>query len=158
MHVREVHQAERDWLRAVLRQRWADDIVVAGGRVRRPAELPALVALDDTGERVGIATYSVHRATAELVTLDALRPAAGVGRPLLAAVAAAAREVGATRLQVTTTNDNTAALRFYQRAGFRLVTLRPGAVEEARAIKPSIPARGYDEIPIRDELDLALDL
>ena len=32
-----------------------------------------------------------------------------------------------------TTNDNLAALRFYQRRGFRLAGLRPGAVDEVRA-------------------------
>ena len=32
-----------------------------------------------------------------------------------------------------TTNDNLAALHFYQRRGFRLADLRPGAVDEARA-------------------------
>jgi len=46
----------------------------------------------------------------------------------------------------------------YQRAGFRLVDLRPGAGDEARSRKPSIPATGNYGIPIRDELDLMLDL
>ena len=58
-----------------------------------------------------------------------------------------------------TTNDNTGALRFYQRASFRLAALRPGAVDEARGtVKPSIPATGADGIAIRDEIDLVLDL
>ena len=39
-----------------------------------------------------------------------------------------------------TTSDNLVALRFYQRAGFRMAELRPGAVDAARArLKPSIP-------------------
>jgi hypothetical protein len=59
---------------------------------------------------------------------------------------------------VTTTNDNLAALRFYQRAGFRFAELRPGAVSEARSLKPSIPETGNDGIPIRDEIDLVLEL
>ena len=48
-----------------------------------PAELPALVSVDDSGERVGIATYTVDGDTAELVTIDALTPGAGVGRRVL---------------------------------------------------------------------------
>jgi ribosomal protein S18 acetylase RimI-like enzyme len=62
-----------------------------------------------------------------------VRAGAGVGRQLLDAVAASARAAGAARLLVMTTNDNLAALRFYQRRGFRLADLRPGAVDEARA-------------------------
>jgi hypothetical protein len=50
------------------------------------------------------------------------------------------------------------ALRFYQRAGFRLTAFRAGAVEESRKIKPGIPALGHDDIPIRDELELEMKL
>jgi RimJ/RimL family protein N-acetyltransferase len=62
------------------------------------------------------------------------------------------------RLRVTATNDNTRALRLYQRAGFRLTALRAGAVTESRKLKPGIPERGLDDIPITDELELQMDL
>jgi GNAT superfamily N-acetyltransferase len=64
------------------------------------------------------------------------------------------RLVAEWRLRLTTTNDNLDALRFYQRRGFRLVALRPGAVDAARALKPEIPVTGAHGIPLRDELDL----
>ncbi|MFN8098395.1 MAG: hypothetical protein U0Q21_08930 [Dermatophilaceae bacterium] len=38
--------------------------------------------------------------------------------------------------------------------GFRLVRLRPGAVDLARRIKRSIPRIRFGGTPIRDELDL----
>lgn len=158
MYVRGVRDDERVWLRATLSERWGGETAVGRGRVRKPVELDALVAVDELGERVGLATYVVDGAVAELVTIDALQPGAGVGRRLLEAVAAAARAAGAGRLLVMTTNDNLAALRFYQRAGFRLAELRPGAVDEARSLKPSIAATGNDGIPIRDEIDLVLEL
>jgi GNAT superfamily N-acetyltransferase len=141
-----------------LRERWGADIVTGRGRTWAPGELSALVAVDESGARVGLATYAVEGDTAELVTIDALVAVVGAGRHLLDAVAAAARAAGATQIRVMTTNDNLPALRLYQRAGFRLTELRPGAVDQARAIKPTIPATGHDDIPIRDELDLALDL
>ncbi len=60
---------------------------------------------------------------------------------------------------LTTTNDNLDALRFYQRRGFRLVALRPGAVDVARRdLKPELPDIGTHGIPMRDELDLELTL
>jgi ribosomal protein S18 acetylase RimI-like enzyme len=158
VEVRELRDDERPWLRATLRERWGDEIVVGRGRVRYPAELPALVAVDDSGVRVGLASYEVEGTTAEVVTIDALRTGAGVGRRLLDAVAEAARAAGARRLLVMTTNDNLVALRFYQRAGLRLAALRPGAVDEARSLKPSIATTGRDGIPIRDEIDLVLAL
>jgi hypothetical protein len=60
---------------------------------------------------------------------------------------------------LVTTNDNLVALRFYQRRGFRLSALRPGAVDEARRrLKPAIPDAGAFGIPLRDELELELRL
>ena len=157
--MREVRDDERTWLRATIQERWGDEIVAGRGRVRTLHELPAIVAVDDSGERVGFATYVVEGPLAEIVSIDALRTGAGVGRRLLDAIAASARAAGAERLLVMTTNDNLPALRFYQRAGFRLAELRPGAVDEARAtLKPSIPQTGIDEIPLRDEIDLVLEL
>jgi hypothetical protein len=58
-----------------------------------------------------------------------------------------------------TTNDNVDALRFYQRRGFRLARVRPGAVDESRRVlKPEIPTVGAYGIPLRDELELEMGL
>jgi N-acetylglutamate synthase-like GNAT family acetyltransferase len=159
VHVREARDDEQDWLRATIEERWGDEIVVGRGSVWTLHELRAMVAVDDSGERVGVATYVVEGAVAELESIDALRTGAGVGRRLLNATAATARAASAKQLLVMTTNDNLAALRFYQRNGFRLAELRPGAVDEGRAtLKPSIPVTGNDGIPLRDEIDLVLEL
>ena len=158
MEVRSVTDDEREWVRQTVRERWGGETVIGRGRTRRPAELPAVIALDDDGTRLGLATYAVERDTAELVTIDALKPNAGVGAILLGAVTEAARDAGARKVLVMTTNDNLKALRLYQRAGFRLTALRPNAIDEARQLKPEIPDTGHDGIPIRDELDLELKL
>jgi catechol 2,3-dioxygenase-like lactoylglutathione lyase family enzyme len=150
--VRELRDDERPWAAGVLRERWGD-VVVASGRVLRPAELPTLVAEAD-GERAGLATYLVEGADCELATIDALTIGAGIGGPPHAGVAQAARAAGATRLHLITTNDNLPALRLYQRHGFRLAALRPGAIDEARRLKPQISPTGHAGIPIRDELVL----
>jgi ribosomal protein S18 acetylase RimI-like enzyme len=77
----------------------------------------------------------------------------------MSAVVAEARERGCRRLWLVTTNDNTRAIRFYQRFGMVLAAVRVGAVDEARArLKPTIPRAGADDIPIRDELVFELSL
>jgi len=68
------------------------------------------------------------------------------------------RAHGVHRLWVTTTNDNLSALAFYQKRGFHLRHLRPGAVDETRRIKPSIPPVAGNGIPIRDEIELCRNL
>jgi ribosomal protein S18 acetylase RimI-like enzyme len=82
----------------------------------------------------------------------------GIGTALLEAVKGAARAAGCARLILTTTNDNLHALRFYQRRGFVLAGVRLNAIAESRRLKPEIPLTGYDDIPIRDEIELAIGL
>jgi ribosomal protein S18 acetylase RimI-like enzyme len=78
---------------------------------------------------------------------------------LLEAALAAALESGCRVAWLTTTNDNLDALRFYQRRGFRIVGIRPGAIDDARRVlKPQLPATGSYGIPMRDEIDLERDL
>ncbi|MEA2359564.1 MAG: hypothetical protein QOI62_2824 [Solirubrobacteraceae bacterium] len=151
--VRALAEDERPWAAAVLVERWGDDLVVVHGREHRLRELPALVA-EAGGERAGLATYLLGDGVCELMSLDALTVGGGVGGALLEAVADVARATGRRRLRLVTTNDNLPGLRLYQRHGFRLTALRPGALDAARARKPQIPAAGHAGIPIRDELEL----
>ena len=108
---------------------------------------------------VGAATYVVDGDSCELLTLHAQHQFAGVGTALVEAVVEVAREAGCRRLWVVTTNDNVDALRFYQRRGFRLTEVRPGAVDMSReSLKPEIPLVGAHGIPLRDELELEFQL
>ena len=146
-----------DWLRAVFLERWGGEPIVGRGRAHRVDDLEGIAAVIGD-ERVGVLTYRIDVDVCEIVTLDAFREGVGVGRALIEAVTARARAAGASTLLVMTTNDNVGALRFYQRAGFRLNELRSGAVDEARRVKPTIPLIGHHDIPIHDELDLVRNL
>ena len=99
--------------------------------------------------------------SAEITCLAVLPKAQGrgVGRGLLDAAADALRELGVDRVWLVTTNENLAALALYQKAGYRLSALRPGAIDDIRrTIKPVIPEVASNGIPIRDELELTLEL
>jgi GNAT superfamily N-acetyltransferase len=126
------------------------------GGVVDASTLPGWLAESD-GEVVGLLTYLVRDDVAELVTINAFT-GGGVGSALLGALVGECQTTGVSRIRVTTTNDNTPALRFYQRGGFRLTALRVGAVDEARKLKPQISSHGVDGIPIRDEIELVKEL
>ena len=158
MEVIDLDAGERGWLRAVFEDRWGGEPIVGRGRVRRLGELTALAATGEEGVRLGVATYVVEGPQAELVTLDSFVEGIGVGRALIAAVEEAARSSGCERLLVMTTNDNLRALELYQRAGFQIEAVRTGAVAAARALKPCIPERAPNGIPISDEIDLVMRL
>ena len=146
---------------------WAEPLLAAemGGRwqVRRGERVDALRGRGWVAERggqpVGVLTAAARHDGWELVLLLTTERRGGVATALVEHLLAEARSAGAERVWVVTTNDNLGALAFYQRRGFRLVALRPGAVDEARAtLKPEIPATGADDLPVRDELELAVDL
>ena len=77
---------------------------------------------------------------------------------LIDAVKEIAAAAGCKRIWLITTNDNTAALRFYQKYGLALVAVHRNAVEASRRLKPEIPLTGNDGIPIRDEIELEMVL
>jgi ribosomal protein S18 acetylase RimI-like enzyme len=155
--VRPLGNADRSWAGDFLDSH-GSRVVAAHGELLSPVELPGLVAC--AGEdRVGLLTYRMEPEGCEVVSLHSDREGMGAGTALLEEAARLARAAGSSRLWLITTNDNAHALRFYQRRGFRLSALRPGAVDEARrTLKPSIPETGNDGIAIRDELELELPL
>ncbi|WP_127503511.1 GNAT family N-acetyltransferase [Actinoplanes solisilvae] len=153
--VRAAAPEDREIVVSLLTGSWGGTAMVVHGVRHDADELPALIAWLDGGP-VGLLTYVIAADALEVVTLDAALPRAGVGTALLAAAADTARASGADRLWVTTTNDNLDALRFYQRRGLRLTALAPGAVDEARKLKPSIPVIGDNGIALHDELTLEL--
>ena len=157
MEIRPLADADRDWVERLILQRWGDTVVVGRGKVWRPADLPGFGAFDDD-RCVGLVTYEVDGDACEVVTIDALEEGQGTGTALLDAVVGAAREAECSRLQLLTTNNNLRALAFYQKRGFRLVGLVPGAIDEERRRKPSIPKIDSAGLPIRDELHLELRL
>jgi len=150
-------EADRAWLAELWRNEWAGETMVTRGRLYHLADLDARLAWEGTA-RVGAATFRLDDDGCELTSLNAQAPGRGIGTALLAAVEAVARAAGCRRLWLITTNDNVDALRFYQRRGYRLVAVHPGAVDAARQLKPTIPLVGAHGIPIRDELELEKQL
>lgn len=147
----------REWANALIEDHWGSVKVVTRGRVHDTSGLPGFVAVV-SGEPAGLATYSIAGAECELVSLDSLVEGMGIGSALVRATENAAREASCRRLWLITTNDNIAAVRFYQARGFRIAALHLDALEESRRLKPEIPLIGIDGIPLRDEIELELEL
>ncbi|MBA2312341.1 MAG: GNAT family N-acetyltransferase [Actinobacteria bacterium] len=119
---------------------------------------PALLA-EENGELIGVLTYILEEKACEVLTIHVEDSWRGVGTALLEKAEHIALQAGCDVMFLTTTNDNLDALRFYQRRGFQLTRLLPGAVDESRMrLKPTIPMTGAHGIPLRDEIVLRREL
>jgi len=157
MEVRHLTSQDLPRLRQFWTEHWGDKIMIARGNTYHPEQLKGFV-IEDRNEWVGLLTFIVKNEECEVASLDSLREGEGIGSKLIDAVVEEARRQNCKRLFLITTNDNMNALRFYQKRGFELVALYCGAVNESRKIKPSIPLTGFDDIPLRDEIELEINL
>jgi len=144
-------------LRQFWSEQWDGEFVVAHGTIRHPENVAGFVFEKDN-EWIGLVTFVITQDECEITSFDSLCEGQGIGTKLMDAVAGEAQKQNCRRIFLITTNDNMHALRFYQKRGFELVALYRGAVNESRRIKPSIPLTGYDDIPIRDEIELEMKI
>lgn len=153
IRVRAIKASDRPWIRDLLRRKWGSVTVISRGNKHGADRLPGFVA-EGENRRLGLVTYQRGVNEWEIITLDSLREKRGVGTALLHAVQRGALRARCRRVILVTTNDNTDALRFYQKRGFLLVALHRLAASAARKLKPEIPLLGCHGIPVRDEIEL----
>lgn len=155
--VREIVEQDRAWLAQFASERWGASSVVSRGISYELSLLPGFIA-EEQGKCMGVVTYQSRGQACEVVSIDSLRPGQGVGTHLLNAVKDIALQMGCTRLWLITTNDNLNALRFYQKWGLVLVAVHRNALAQSRMLKPEIPLVGDYGIPLRDEIELEMQL
>lgn len=157
VEVRRTSPGDREWVRQVLEQCWYSTKIVSKSRIHDADQLSGFIA-EQSGVRVGLVLYEIANGECEIVTLNSFTEFFGVGSSLIDAVKFVAMASNCRRLWLTTTNDNTQALRFYQKRGFVLTAIYLGAIENSRKLKPNIPMIGYDGIPVKDEIELEMPL
>ncbi len=149
---------DRPWIAETLTGVFASPKVVSKGRVIEDASLLDGFVVDTDGRPIGCALWSEEDGDAELVAIVTTYRGVGAGVALLDAVIEHARESRWHRLWLITTNDNTDAIRLYQRAGWKWVAWHRDAVAMSRALKPELPAIGSHGIPIDHEIEFEYPL
>ncbi len=157
MNIRPLDNAYRPSVNAYVRYLWGGPMIVSRGAMYDSSGLPGFVA-EAEGALLGASLYRTLGDECEVCALFSLVQRRGVGACLMDGVAAAARQSGARRLWLITTNDDTQAIRFYQRYGMTLAALRLNALDETRRQKGELPALGEDGILILHELEFHLAL
>ena len=157
IYIRPINQGDKAWVSSLINEMWGSVNMVVRGSIYHVNELPGFIAILED-EPVGLVTYFLEEGDCEIISLDSTIEGIGMGSTLIETMKKFAKEEGCKRLRLITTNDNTKALRFWQKRGFRLKAVYPNAIEKSRELKPEIPLLGNDDIPIRDEIELEMIL
>lgn len=152
---RPIYKSDRAWVEDLLTREWGSSIIVTRGKKYDALFLPGIIGYHNNS-KVGLLTYNFDGDTYEIVTLNSIVHGIGVGKGLIAELKKIAKESGAKRVWLITTNDNTNAIEFYKKQGFTVNAVYKNAVEESRKIKPEIPLIGENDIPIKDEIEMEL--
>ena len=134
---------------------WGGEEMITCGNIYRSEQLEGLV-VEEGEEWIGLLTFFIKDQECEVTSLDSLREGQGVGSKLIDRAVEEARARGCKRLFLITTNHNLNALGFYQKRGFEMASIYRGAVNESRKRKPGNPLVGYNNIPLRDEIELEI--
>lgn len=160
--IRPLTPADRNWVAQFLDEYWSSTKVVSRGNVYYAHLLPGYTAelkeAPEDAPPAGLVTYNIENDSCEIVTLNSLQPGMGIGSALIEVVKETAREAGCRRVWLVITNDNLEALAFLQKRGFNLAAVYPGSLAETRKLKPQIPLVGKHDIPLRDEIELEIEL
>lgn len=152
--IRKISEKDKEAVAALLTKHWQSAIMAVHGEAYDMSQLPGFMAVE-SGRIVGLATYiETAGSSIEIISLNSFSENRGIGTKLLSAIIQLATEKEAGRLFLTTTNDNMKALDFYQKKGFSISHFYPFAVRKARKIKPGIPLKGDNGIPIEHEIEL----
>lgn len=151
--IRRIDPDDREDIAEFLHEHWGAAEVVTRGRVLDATTLPGYIAPSPAGDLNGLITLDVTPRGCEIVTMNSVRKGRGVGTNLMSCAEIYAAEAGASRLWLVTSNDNTDAMAFYMRRGFRMVTVHRDALRRARELKPSIPLVGRQGIELHDEVE-----
>jgi len=153
--VRAAEPGDRDAIEHLAKAFWGEIEVECFGSSYDICALPAFVA-HSGGDVAGVLSYALEgdRLTIVMVNVRPEFQGRNTARLLLAKAKAEATRRGLVRLVVATSNDDLPALYLYQRWGFVITEVVPGAVLAHHGQEE----RGFAAIPVRDEIRLELPL
>lgn len=154
--IKNVEKNDKQLITDYLKREWGSTLIVLReGETFNLQYEKGFIAYD--GDTViGLITYRITGHICELLSLNSNIEKHGLGTSLIEKVRECAKLNKCDLLRVITTNDNLRAIGFFQKRGFRLVKLYVNAMDFVRKIKPDVPLKGENDIPLNDELEFEM--
>lgn len=155
--ISEISSEDSSLIASFISDSWGSPMTVSRGRIFNTADLPGYICKKEN-KIIGLLTYNIDKGDCEIVTLNSQISNHGLASQLINKVIEKAKNCGCKRVWLTTTNDNTNALRFYQKRGFEWIGFYKNSMDGSRQLKPEIPELGDDNIPIKHEIEFEFKL
>lgn len=156
-HISEIKSEDKPIVHSFISNSWGSSMSVSKGQIFNTTELPGFISKMDN-KVIGLITFNIQEKNCEIVTLDSNIRNQGLGIKLINRVIEKAKLYKCNRVWLITTNDNSNAIRFYQKRGFDWVGFYKDSMQGSRKLKPEIPEFGINNIPIRHEIEFELKL
>lgn len=148
----QIDEEMKDVIKHIHESYWGESYVIVKSRKIDLMDTKGFAWIEED-EIKGIIHYIIYDKKIEIVALVSLASHQGIGRKLINHVEKIGLDHKCDYAIVVTTNDNTHAIRFYQRIGYTMSGLYLDSVNLARMIKSTIPLYGEDDIPIEHEIE-----
>ena len=148
MKIVELQNENKEEVERIAANSWGGVKIAVHRELYDLRELPCFIALSDKTEILGYCYYRIANKECEIMAVESIQQGVGVGTALIKRVEEMARRENCARIYLQTTNDNTHALRYYQRHGFTMCAVRLNELDFSRELKPTIPLIGEDDIPL----------
>lgn len=155
MIIRQINENDRSIINEYITHHFSSQRLVSRGVVHDSNILPGIIACSED-DPLGFILYHVDGEECQIIAAVSIVQEEGFGRTLMREMQGITRSAGCKRLWLITTNNNIAAQKFYQSLGFKLVKTHVDAITNSRFLKPEIPEKDSEGVPIKDELEYEL--
>lgn len=155
MDIISLENTDRKEVDRYIKDEWGGPTIVTLGNVYNSDCLPGFAALEN-GQIIGAILYRISGNECEISILYSLSENRGIGTSLINQVVKTAKACGCYRVWLVTTNDNTLAIRYYQKYGFDLKAVHINSFDIIRQYKKRLPEKGIDGIPLKHEFEFEL--
>jgi len=147
-YIKKIEEKDKKAVNDFLQKEWGNTVVVLREGEIFDLKDEAGFVIYDKDKVIGLITYRISNNRCEILSLNSNIENQGIGTALIEKVKEYAKINNCSILHTITTNDNLRAIGFFQKRGFHLSKLYVNAMDNVRKIKPEVPAKGDNNIPL----------
>lgn len=157
-YIKKIEEKDKKIISEFLLKEWGNTVIVLREGEIFDLKDEAGFVIYDRDKVIGLITYRISNNRCEILSLNSNIENQGIGTALIEKVKEYTKINNCSILHTITTNDNLRAIGFFQKRGFHLAKLYVNAMDIVRKVKPEVPVKGDNNIPLNDELEFEMNI